>query len=164
MGETRIVLQGTPYDEPRYYGKLQWSHHDVYIKHPGGGKDSRHRDGRTHLTSTDDNRLFEIRIPTSEVSREFVNYVELHPCLMELQVLRGGIRKTDIVLPTTSAGTLPRLAVEIVRNERLNGVCSAWESHSTAPNVQFCVDKGLGQSLVVAVAGSLMTPPSTSPY
>ena len=65
------------------------------------------------------------------------------------------------MIQTTAAGVTPRLAVEIVRNNRLPGVLRAWNLHSTAPDVLYHTDKGLEQSLVVAVAGSLKEPPST---
>lgn len=161
MATMRIILQGSPYSEPRYYGKLQWSERDVYIRHPGGGKDSRHKDGKTYLNSTGSIRSIDTRVQTSEVSRELVNYIELPSSLTEPPVFRGEIQPNDLVLQTTSAGVAPRLAVEIVRNERLIGVLNAWKSHSTAPDVQSHTDKGTGQSLVVAVAGSLPAPPST---
>lgn len=100
--------------------KLQWSNHDVYIRHPGGGKDSRHRDGRTHLTSTDENRLVESRIPTSEVSREIVNYVELQPCLMEPQT-NYALKKVGISIlfcetrpsPTCITAAVIRISVKM---------------------------------------------------
>lgn len=163
MGTIRILLVSSPYSDPRYYGELQWSDRDVYIRHPGGGKDSRHQNGMTYLQSTGKARSIETRLKTSDVSRELVNYLTLPSSLPEPPVLRGKIRQNDLVLQTSVAGTVPRLAVEIVENARLDGVLSAWKSHSTAPSVQTYVDKGLGQSLVVAVAGSLITPPSTRP-
>ena len=73
----------------------------------------------------------------------------------------GMIGPNDLVLLTSEVGVEPKLAVEIVENSRLAGVLYAWKSHSTAPNVQTYVDKGLGQSLVVAAAGSLLIPPTT---
>ena len=163
MGTVRIVLVGSPFSEPRYYGKLQWSARDVYIRHPGGGKDSRHKNGMTYLHSTGKSRLIETRLETSEVSRELVNYVELPATLSEPPVLDGNIRTNDLVLQTSSVGSSPRLAVEIVEDARLDAVLKAWRSHSTAPSVQTHADKGLGQSLVIAVAGSLKDPPSNGP-
>lgn len=161
MGELRLALKGPPYDQPRYYGKLQWGERDVYVRHPHGGKDSRHRNGQTYLTSTGEKRTVESRLPTSNVTRALVNYVELSTSLPEPPELRGEVRGDDFVLPTTSAGTAPRLAVEIVSDGRLDGVVEAWRSHSTAPSVQTFVDKGLGQNLVVAFAGSLDESPFT---
>jgi hypothetical protein len=158
--KTRMVLVGHPYNEPRYYGTLEWNDRNVYLYHPGGGKDSRHKDGQTFLKSTGEMRSNEIRLETSDVSRELVNYVDLPSSFPEPPVLRGEIRKNDFVLHTTEAGALPRLAVEIVENARLDEVLNAWKMNSTAPNVQAYADKGLGQSLVIAVAGSLITPPS----
>ena len=161
MKTIRIILKGHPYSEPRYYGKLQWSDRDVYLRHPGGGKDSRHRDGKTYLKSTAGMRSVESRINTSDVSRELVNYLTLSSALPEPPVFSGTIGQNDLVIATTDSGAKPRLAVEIVGNSRLAGVLNAWESHSSAPNVKTYAGKGLGQSLVVAVAGSLTTPPST---
>lgn len=161
MARIRIILQGPPYSEPRYYGQLQWGERDVYIRHPSGGKDSRHKDGMTYLNSTGSTRSIETRVKTSDVSRELVNYIKLSPSLQEPPVFNGKIQPNDLVLQTTSAGVAPRLAVEIVENKRLAGVLNAWKSHSTAPDVQAHTDKGIGQSLVVAVSGSLTAPPST---
>ena len=163
MGTIKILLEGPPFSEHRYYGELAWNERNIYIRHPGGGKDSRHQDGMTYLTSTGETRLVEIRLKTSDVSRELVDYVTLPSLLPEPAVFRGKIRKNDLVLNTSLVGTEPRLAVEIVENSRLDEVLKAWESHSTAPSVQTYVDKGLGQSLIIAVAGSLGTPPSTGP-
>ena len=161
MRTINIVLRGPPYSEPRYYGKLQWSDRDVYIRHPGGGYDTRHRNGKTYLKSTSRMREVETRVKTSDVSREFVNYVTLSSALPEPRVFTRTIGPNDLVLKTTEAGAKPRLAVEIVENSRLAGVLNAWKSHSSAPNVQAFFNKGLGQSLVVAVAGSLTVPPTT---
>ena len=162
MPEFRIILKGPPYSEPRYYGAVQWNDRNVYIRYAGGGKDSRHADGPTFLASTGAGRSLELRVPTSEVSRELVNFVTLRPPLDEPPPLRGPIRESDLVLPTTSAGTMPRLAVEIVQNTRVAGVAAAWERCSGVSSVKTCVDKGLGQSLLVALAGAHTTPPSTS--
>ncbi len=157
----RIVLTGPPYEEPRYYGAVQWDDRNVYLRHPGGGKDSRHSNGATYLTSTGSNRELETRIPTSAVGRELVNFISLKPTVAEPPILRGSIRPTDLVLPTTSAGTAPRLAVEIVANARLDGVRRAWEQNSTVSSVRTYVDKGLGQTLFVALAGTKTSIPST---
>ncbi len=162
MPDIRIVLEGQPYPSPRYYGLLQWNERSVYLRHPGGGKDSRHANGATYLASTGSQRAFEQRVPTSEVSRELVNFVSLQRPLTEPPPLRGSLRGTDLILRTTSAGTVPRLAVEIVENARVPGVLAAWERYSTVSSVQTHVDKGLGQTLVVALAGSRTEPPSTS--
>ena len=115
----------------------------------------------TYLNSTGNERFIETRVPTSEISRELINYIELPSSLSEPPVFRGKIQNNDLLLQTTSVGTAPRLAVEIVEDERLSGVLNTWKSHSTAPDVQTYADKGIGQSLVIAVAGSLTTPPST---
>jgi hypothetical protein len=162
MPDFRIVLNGPPYAEPRYYGALQWNDRNVYIRYAGGGKDSRHSDGGTFLASTGHGRSFEQRLPTSEVSRELVSFISLKAPMTEPPPLRGPIRKSDLVLPTTSAGTAPRLAVELVENSRVSGVLAAWERNPTVSSVQTYVDKGLGQTLVVALAGAHDGPPSTS--
>jgi hypothetical protein len=161
MPKMNIILKGDPYCQPRYYGKIEWNERDIYIRSAGGGKDSRHKDGMTYLHSTGLQRTVDTRLPTSDVSREFINYVELPPFLSEPPVFRRPIGTNDLVLQTTSAGLKPRLAVEVVSNDRLDGVLKAWKSHSSAPDVQSYTDKGLGQSLVVAVLGSLKGPPST---
>jgi hypothetical protein len=162
MAEIRIVIEGPPYPEPRYYGEIAWNEHNVYLRHPGGGKDSRHSDGGTRLTSTGSQRSLETRLPTSAVSRELINFISLKPPLSEPPPLRGAIRSTDLVLHTSSAGTMPRLAVEIVSNTRLPGVVAAWEAHSTMANsVQTYRSKGFNQSLLVALAGSRTSVPST---
>ena len=161
MGEIRIILQGAPYNEPRYYGMIQWTATDVYIRHIGGWKDSRHRDGKTFLHSTGSERTIEQRLPISEISRELINYVDLPPFFPEPPPFEGSIRKNDLIMPTSSAGSAPRLAVEIVEDARITGVQQAWVSHSTAPDVQVCIDKGSGHHLIVAVSGSLSAPPST---
>ncbi len=163
MADVRIVLEGSPYAEPRYYGTLQWNDRNVYIRHAGGGKDSRHGDGATFLGTTGPARATERRVPTSEISRELLNFISLRPPLTEPPPLRGPIRFTDLVLKTTSAGTIPRLAVEIVENARVPGVVAAWERNSTVSSVRTCIDKGLGQTLIVALGGSRTEPPSTSP-
>lgn len=159
------MIAGDPYTEPRYYGRLSWSAdgRDVYLRHPHGGKDSRHSDGRTYLNSTGHVRSVETRVQTSDVTRELVSYLSLSTHISEPPPLRGAIRDDDFVISTESAGIAPRIAVEIVTNDRLPGVMRAWASHSTAPNVRTYRDKGLGQSLVVAVVGSLAAPPSTGP-
>jgi hypothetical protein len=161
METINILLQGRPYNGLRYYGKLEWNERDIYLRHPSGGKDSRHPDGKTYLTSTGTMRGTELRVKTSEVSREIINYVKLSPASSEPREYKKTIKPNDLVLDTSEVGTKPRLAVEIVANSRLNGVLNAWKLHSTAPNVQVHRDKGLGQSLIIAVAGSLMVPPST---
>jgi hypothetical protein len=161
MPEFRIVLTGEPYKEPRYYGELEWDARNVYVRHPGGGKDSRHSNGATYLTSTGSDRALEFRVPTSAVGRELINFIALKPTVSEPPVLRGGIKTTDLVIPTTSAGTAPRLAVELVANSRLTGVLKAWESNSTVSSVRTFVDKGLDQTLVVALAGARTSVPST---
>ena len=161
MGETRIVITGNPYQEPRYGGTVQWSEHDVYLRHPGGGKDSRHSDGKTYLTSTEPSRDLLERLPTSDVSRELINFIELRSGTTEPPLLRGTIRPSDFVVNTDTIGPTPRFAVEIVENSRLDGVQCAWEANSTVSSVQTCIDKGLGQSLLIAFAGSNTTPPST---
>lgn len=147
MGEFRLVLVGEPYPEPRYYGRLSWSERDVYLRHPHGGKDSRHADGRTYLTSSGPIRSIETRVPTSDVTRELVNYLSLFTAIPEPPPLRGAIRDDDFVLPTDSAGTAPRLAVEIVSNDRVPGVLEAWGSHSTAPNRAHLSREGEGPEL-----------------
>ena len=76
MPSMRVVLTGPEYREPRYYGQLEWSERDVYLRHPGGGKDSRHRDGATYLTSDTTDRTFETRCPTSDIFRETVNFIQ----------------------------------------------------------------------------------------
>jgi hypothetical protein len=162
MPDIRIVLEGPPYPEPRYYGEIAWNQRNVYLRHPGGGKDSRHSDGGTRLTSTGSQRAVETRLPTSAVSRELINFISLKPPLAEPPPLRGRIRATDLVLRTSSAGTMPRLAVEIVSDTRLAGVIAAWEATSTgASSVQTYRSKGLGQTLLVALAGSRTNVPST---
>src|SRR2546425_7012209 len=162
MPEFRIILKGPPYAEPRYYGELGWNQRNVYIRYAGGGKDSRHSDGRPFLAATGANRAFEQRLATSAVTRELLNFISLRPPLSEPPRLNGLIRKKDLVLETSSAGTAPRIAVEIVASSRVKGVMAAWERNSTVSSVRTCVDKGLGQTLVVALAGSHDRPPSTS--
>ena len=152
--EMRIVLTGPPYDEPRYYGKIQWGLRDVYVRHPGGGKDSRHSDGATRLTSTDESRICEMRVATSDVIHETVNFVQLPSSVSEPAPLRDAIKPTDLVLDTSSVGTAPRLAVEIAANNILPEVLNAWQTTSGVSSVQTCVDKGLGQSLIVAAAST----------
>jgi len=158
--EIRIVLVGPPYDEPRYYGKIAWNDNNVYIRHPERGKDSRHKDGVTYIHSTEENRTIEDRINISEVGREIVNYIKRDQPF-EPPLLRGTIKETDFVVNTEDAGINPRFAVEIVDNKRLPGVLFAWQSHSTAPSVKTFEDKGNNQSLIIVVAGSLTSPPST---
>lgn len=160
--DVRIILEGPPYGEPRYYGTLQWNDRNIYIRHPGGRKDSRHSDGVTFFGTTGSERVVERRVPTSEVSRELVNFITLKPPLTEPPRLLGPIRASDLVLRTTSAGTAPRIAVEIVENSRVPGVVGAWERNSTVSSVRTCIDKGLGQALIVALAGSRTDSPSTS--
>lgn len=162
MGESRIVLHGPPYQEPRYCGMVQWDSHNVYLRHAGGGKDSRHSDGATYLTSTEAERTLQQRLPTSEVGRELVNFISLPAESTGPPPLRGATRKSDISVNTASVGTMPRFAVEIVSDSRLPGVVAAWESTSGVSSVQTCIDKGLGQHLVVAFAGSSTSVPSTS--
>jgi hypothetical protein len=161
MGTIKILLIGPPYAEPRYYGKLEWNDRNVYIRHPGGGKDSRHQDGMTYFKSPGKAPSIEVRVRTSDVSRELVNYVTLPSSLPEPPAFRGKIRPDDLILDTSLVGTEPRLAVEVVENARRDGVLREWESHSTAPSVRTYVDKGLGQCLIVAVASPLGTCPST---
>lgn len=156
----RIVLVGPPYNEPRYYGQLEWNDNNVYIRHPEGGKDSRHKDGFTYIHSKEIKRIEEQRIPMSEVSREIVNYIKWDQPF-EPPLLQGTIKETDFVVNTEDAGINPRLAVEIVENKRLSGVLFAWQSHSTAPSVKTFENKGNNQSLIIAVAGSLTSSPST---
>ena len=153
MPEMRIVLGGEAYPSPRYYGTIAWSAdgRDVYIRHPGGGKDSRHRDGRTYLTSTEAERYVETRAPTSDITQERVNVVTLPAFLSEPPVLSGAVRATDLLLHSSSVGTVPRLAVEIVANQRLPDVIAGWQSHSGVASVTTQVDKGLGQTLLVAL-------------
>ena len=160
--EFRIILKGPPYSEPRYYGTLQWNDRNVYIWHPSGRKDSRHSDGATFLATTGAMRAVETRVPTSQIGRELVNFISLRRPLTEPRRLRGPVRASDLVLRTTSAGTVPRLAVEIVENARAAGVCAAWERNSTVSSVLTLVDKGLGQKLIVAFAGSGQEVPSTA--
>lgn len=161
MGEMRIVLVGQPYAEPRYYGSLAWRERDVYVRHPGGGKDSRHGDGVTYLTSTEHSRTSELRVPTSDITRELVNFIQLPSSQSEPQPLRGPIRPTDLILHTMSVGTTPRLAVEITANQYLPDVLSAWQAYSTASSVQTQIDKGLGQTLIVALTASSTSMRST---
>ena len=161
MGEVRIVISGAPYPEPRWGGTVQWSEHHVYLRHPGGGKDSRHSDGKTYLTSTGSTREVQERIPTSDVSRELVNFIELSPDSTAPPVLRGSVKESDFVVDTASLGPTPRFAVEIVENSRLDGVRRAWEANSTVSSVQTSMDKGLGQSLLIAFASLSRTAPST---
>jgi len=132
MADMRIVLTGPPYDEPRYYGMLQWDDRNVYIRHPGGGKDSRHGDGKTWLTTTGDSRQMELRVPTSDVTQELLNFVALPTSMPEPPILRGGIQPTDLVLNTSSVGTSPQLAVEIVANPRLPDVLALYQTSSAA--------------------------------
>src|SRR6266550_3778594 len=49
------------------------------------------------------------------------------------------IRKTDLVLQTTSAGMLRRFAVEIVVNARVGGVAAAWERNSIRLETGACM-------------------------
>jgi hypothetical protein len=161
MGKIGIVLIGEPYDEPRYAGEVSWSARNVYLRHPGGGKDSRHSDGRTLLTSTEASRQSQLRVPTSDVSRELVNFVQLRSGATEPPVLRRPIRPDDLVVGTASVGTAPRFAVEIVASSRAPGVAAAWRATSGVSSAFTYVDKGLGQSIVVAFAGSATTTPST---
>ncbi len=158
----RIIIKGPPYPEPRYYGSLQWDERNVYIRHPGGRKDSRHSDGATWLGTTGPYRTVEMRVPTSQIGRELVNFVSLKPPQSEPPPLRGPIRATDLVVQTQSAGTMPRIAIEIVANVRVAGVCAAWERNSTVSSVFTLANKGLNQTLVVALAGSRAEAPSTS--
>lgn len=158
--EIRIVLVGPPYNEPRYYGKIEWNDNNVYIRHPERGKDSRHEDGVTYIHSTELTRIKEVRINISEVGREIVNYIKWDQPF-EPPLLKGAIKKTDFVVNTADAGIKPRFAVEIVDNNRLPGVLFAWETHSTAPSVKTFENKGKNQALIIAVAGSLTCPPST---
>lgn len=145
------MLVGQPYAEPMYYGALAWGDRDVYVRHPGGGKDSRHSDGVTYLTSTNDSRTSELRVPTSDVTREVVNFIQL-PSSNAAESLRGAIKPTDLILNTSSVGTTPRLAVEIAADNYLPAVLAAWQTYSTVSSVQTQVDKGLGQTLIVALA------------
>lgn len=161
MGATRIVIIGGSYEEPRYGGTVQWSEYDVYLRQPGGGKDSRHSDGMTYLTSTGAHREVQKRVPTSDVSRELVNFIQLRSNSTTLPPLRGEIKKSDFVVNAASVGPTPRFAVEIVENARLAGVQRAWEANSTVSSVQTCIDKGLGQTLIIAFASSSTTVPST---
>jgi len=158
--EIRIVLLGVPYNEPRYYGLLAWNDDNVYIRHPEGGKDSRHKNGFTYMHSTAETRIREKRIVISDVGREIINYIDCDQAF-EPSPLRGPIKETEFLVKTEVAGIRTRFAVEIVKNDRLHGDLSAWQSHSTAPSVNFFEDKGNNQTLIVAVAGTLTNPPST---
>src|SRR3989442_9128083 len=153
MPEFRIILKGPPYAEPRYYGELGWNQRNVYIRYAGGGKDSRHSDGRTFLATTGANRAFEQRLATSAVTRELLNFISLRPPLSEPPRLNGLIRKKDLVLETSSAGTAPRIAVEIVASSRVKGVMAAWDLNSTVCRVCTCFNNGLGPSLDVVLPG-----------
>lgn len=160
MGSLRVILTGDPYTGPRFYGEVSWNSRNVYLRHPNGAKDSRHSDGNTFLTSTGDSRTTQLRVPTSSISRELVNFIELGSQPFP-SPLRGEIRPRDLVLDTASVGTAPRIAVEIVASTRAPGVAAAWGTLSTVSSAHTVVDKGLGQSLVIAVAGNATTPPST---
>ena len=150
MAEFRIVLQGPPYSEPRFYGELSWRATDVYVRQPHGGKDSRHSDGATYLSSDSSTRIVETRLPLSAVTGELVTTISLPSLLTEPRPLSGAIRAKDLVLNTSSNGTAPRLAVAVVANAQLPEALAEWQSRSGVSSVQTYVDKGLGQSLIVA--------------
>jgi len=162
MPDIRLVLTGQPYSEPRYYGQIAWTPRDVYARHPGGGKDSRHSDGQVWFTTTGPERARETRIPTSDVTSELVTFITLRSDTSEPPRLKGPPRSTDLLIPTTSAGRAPRVAVEIVAAARVAGVVAAWERVSGVSSVLTVIDKGLGQSLVLAFATNVTTSPSTS--
>jgi len=96
------------------------------------------------------------------VSRELVNFIALRAGTTGPPPIRGDPRSSDLTVRTESVGTAPRFAVEIVDDSRLSGVVAAWGSTSGVSSVQTCIDKGLGQHLVVAFAGESTAIPSTS--
>ena len=161
MPDMRLVLLGSPYPEPRYYGRIAWSAdgRHVHILHQDGGKDSRHSDGATYITSTEEHRPLELRVPTSDVTHERINFLSLPSSSSEPPVLPSPIKGTDLVLHTSSVGTAPRLAVEIAANAELPTILSAWQGRSDVSSINTLVDKRLDQTLIVALA-----PPSTSSY
>ena len=154
MREFRIVITGHPYSEPRYYGDIKWRATDVYVRHPHGGKDSRHSDGRTFLSSTDTDRIVETRIPVSAVTDELLTTIALPTSLTEPKPLRGAIRDSDLVINTASVGTAPRLAVTMVHNLQLPNVLVALSNRSGVSSVQTYRDKEFDQSLVVSLLRS----------
>lgn len=150
MPESRVVLIGSCFSGPQYYAQLNWTPTDVHLRHPDGGKDSRHNDGSTFLTGPGSARDREQRVPTSAITREVLNYLELP--VGAPQPLRGAIRPNDIVLPVDSATSRPSLAVEIVNNSLLAPTLADWQAASGISSVLTVVPKGLDQSLVVAIA------------
>jgi len=151
MSNFRIVLSGPPYAEPRFYGELSWRATDVYVRRPHGGKDSRHSDGHTYLSSHATDRVVETRLPISSVTNEHLTTISLPPSLCTPEVLEGTVRPRDLVIDTTSVGPAPRLAVAIVTNPQLADAIANWQARSGVSSVQTYVDKGLGQSLLVAL-------------
>ena len=147
----RIILTGQPYSGPRFYGELSWRSTDVYVRHPDGRKDSRHSDGITYLSSDTTVRAVDTRVPTSAATQEVIKTIALPPLLAEPRALQGTIRDRDLVIDTASVGTAPTLAVSIVENSQLSDAIGAWQACSGVSSVQTFVDKGLGQSLLVAL-------------
>jgi len=152
MPESRIILAGPCFAGPQYYGQLNWSETDVYLRHPLGGKDSRHSDGGTFLTGPGPTRDYEHRVPMSAVRREHLNFVALP--VGAPKPLQGIVRPTDIVLEVDSATSRPKLAVEIVRSGDLEDAIAEWQQASGVSSIVTVLPKGLGQALLVAVAKS----------
>jgi hypothetical protein len=151
MPDIRVVLTGPPYGEPRYYGTLAWRATDAYVRHLHGGKDSRHSDGQTYLSSNASDRVVETRLPLSSVTGEHLSTISLPTALSEPSVLCGPIRPGDLVINTASVGTAPFLAVTIVSNAQLADVLGQLGATSGVSSLQTCCDKGLGQTLIVAL-------------
>jgi hypothetical protein len=150
LTDTRVILTGPCFATPQYYGRLSWTSTDVYLRHPLGGKDSRHSDGGTFLTSDGADRAFEQRVPTSEITRELLNYIALPSGAP--RPLEGAIRPSDIVVSVDSATSRPRIAVEIVSNSSLAATLADWQTRSGVSSVCSVVPKGRAQSLLLAIA------------
>jgi len=151
MPDFRVILTGPSYREPRFYGELSWRATDVYVRQPHGGKDSRHSNGETYLSSEGTERIIETRLPLSAVTDEHLTTIRLPSLMTEPRVLDGSIRPRDLVVDTASLGTAPQLAVTIVSNPHLADALANWQTRSGISSVQTWVDKGLGQSLLVAL-------------
>lgn len=121
------------------------------MRHPGGAKDSRHSDGATYLGSSGLTRDLELRVPLSQVTNERINVVQLPSSMDEPRPLGGPARVTDLVVDVASVGTIPSIAVEVVANSELDAVRSRWQAVIGVSSVLTVRDKGLSQSLLLAV-------------
>ena len=158
MAETRLVLIGGRYGEPRFYGRLDWSSNDVYLRHPCGRKLSRHSDGSTYVPSHSSGpRQVEERVPLSNITHERIATFSLCPGMTEPRPLRGSIRAYDLCLDVSSTGTVPELAVEVVESSRCSDVVDAWKRQIGGSSVHTFFDKGAGQHLIVVQSSSMST-------